>query len=260
MIKVYSGPHVKFAALLMVEQLGKLGHDAEWVYKVDPSSQDLHIIYQAVRLEKMPKDYILCQTEPKGSHWFTTSYYDVIDRARAIWDYSPKNFRSYGCSVMEKTAIVHPGVSIQPERKKDIDYLFYGWIDGSPHREKMLNDLSKKINLMIVTDKLEQEMWDILARTKVVINIQHKPGNPLEGYRICEAISHRCCVVSEPAFEEYYMGPVMFMDHCAMMNKLPEYTADEICIRWRPDFRNLVYPAMDNALEIRNGLKIAGIL
>lgn len=248
MIKVYSGPHVKFAALLMVEQLVKLGHTAEWVPKVDPRSNDLWIIYQAVRVVSFPKKYIVCQTEPRGSHWFTTEYQYILDRAIAIWDYSAKNILSYGCGPKMKIALVRPGVKPQPVVEKDIDYLFYGWIDSSSHRQRMIEELSKKINLTVVTDKLEDEMWAMLARTKVVINIQYKPGNPMEGYRICEALSHGCKVITE-GFDPHYLGAVMFADECWMLNKLP--------------FSGIIdndLAGMDNLEEIKEGLKIAGIL
>lgn len=254
MIKVYSGPHVKFAALLMVEQLAKLGHPAEWVPQVDPASPDLHIIYQACTLAAPPKDYIVCQTEPRGSHWFNDSYDNILKNAKAIWDYSPRNIGSYACMVgTNKIALVHPGVKPQPTTEKDIDYLFYGWIEGSPHRERMLNELSKKINLKIVTDKLEEDMWAILARTKVVINIQHKPGNPLEGYRICEALSHGCHIITE-GFDPFFLGQmVTFMpvSGCGSMIELP-YEAEA------PEIGDL--SGLDNLEEIKKGLEIAGIL
>jgi len=248
MIKVYSGHHVKFAALLMVEQLGKLGHTAEWVSEVDPESEDIWIIYQAVRVAKFPKKYIVCQTEPHGSHWFTMAYQHILSRAICIWDYSAKNTLSYGCGPKMKIALVRPGVKLQPLVEKDIDYLFYGWIEGSPHRERVLNELSKKINLTVVTDKLEHEMWALLSRTKVVINIQYKPGNPLEGYRICEALSYGCKVITE-GFDPHYLGAVMFSDECWMRNNLP----------FRGIIENDLFN-MGNLAEIKEGLKIAGIL
>lgn len=47
---------------------------------------------------------------------------------------------------------------------------------------------------MVVENTLHQQMWDILKRTKVVINIHYYDNSPLELYRLHESISHGCKV------------------------------------------------------------------
>ena len=58
------------------------------------------------------------------------------------------------------------------------------------------------------------EMWQLLARAEVVINIHYYFNAPLEQFRICEALSFGCHVVSEHsvAGDELFNEIVSFGD------------------------------------------------
>lgn len=196
MIRIWSQPHCMFAAIHMVSQLHKLGFTAKMVNEIDPNSEDLHILYQFHNQFKAPKNYIICQTEVSTSHWVNSHYMNHIKHARAVWDYSALNVGKY-IDTNPNVTIVTPGIVDIPESEKDIDFLFYGWIEGSEHRRKVIDKLQQEIPLTVITNTVQSEMWNILSRTKVVINVQHKEGNPLEVYRINEALSYHCHVVSE---------------------------------------------------------------
>jgi hypothetical protein len=79
--------------------------------------------------------------------------------------------------------------------------LFYGWIDGSIRRKWLLNELSKHIKITTVTNKTGEQMWRILQRTWTVVNIHYYNDAPMELFRINEALSHGCNVVSEGQLE-----------------------------------------------------------
>ena len=87
-IKVYSKPHTMFAALYLCQQLDKLGHDATVVKSINRNDDTLHIIYNASACPAIPPNYIVYQTEVPGSTWFKGRYYDIIQGAKAVWDYS----------------------------------------------------------------------------------------------------------------------------------------------------------------------------
>lgn len=192
MIKVVNGPHTMFAARHMVEQLIKLGHQAE-LSGIDCTDESMHIIYQAVHDIELPKNYILMQTEISTSHWFNTSYMKAIEKAIAVWDYCEENIPRYLVK-NQKVAIVTPGISPQQTNGKDIDYLFYGWINGSVRRKQILEEIEKQKSLRVITNALNGEMWALLARTKTVINIHYYENSPLELYRLHESVSFGCAV------------------------------------------------------------------
>src|SRR5688572_9300461 len=111
MIKILSPKHTLFAAKHMVSQLGKIGLQAQIIDDLDIRDKSLHIIYQASPMYRLPKNYVVMQTEIAGSHWFSNGYRTTIKNALAVWDYSEKNFTAYD---HDKRFIVTPGISPQP--------------------------------------------------------------------------------------------------------------------------------------------------
>lgn len=216
--KIITVPHTTFAAKILIKRLESLGHTAEIVKIIERYDKDIYIIYNASGLQRLPDNYIVQQTEISSSHWFTTSYLRTLSNALAVWDYCEQNQRAYK-NRANKLAIVTPGIEKVEHNGKDIELLFYGWIDGSERRERILKTIK---DLTIVENIVLDAMWNILKRTKRVINIHYYNTSPLELYRICEAISHGC---------EVYL--------------------------W--DEEELLTTHHDNLEELKNALKIAGI-
>lgn len=198
MIKILTVPHTLFAARNLVNTLNKLGHQAAIFDKPVPGDESMYIIYQANHVAAMPKNYIIQQTEIALSHWFKpeSGYLRKIKRAAAVWDYCQENIAHYG-AINKRICIVNPGVFPQPPVEKDIRFLFYGHIGDSERRARILEKMQKDLPLKIVTNTLGQEMWDILARTQTVFNIHYHENSPLEAYRIAEAQSFGCKVMTE---------------------------------------------------------------
>lgn len=218
-IKVWSNIHCSFASLHLVNQLKKLGHQAEIIQEWDKNDESLHILYQVSNKSGLPKNYILQQTEPWNSHWFNEHYIQsTIKNALAVWDYSERNQKHYE---HEKRCIVTPGINKQSHPVKDIPYLFYGHIDGSERRQKWIDSFQAEGNL-VVTNTCGPEMWKMLARTKTVFNIHYHDDSPLELYRFDESVSFGCEV-------------------------------------WLVDEKRLYKEGHDNLEEIAHGLKLAGV-
>lgn len=219
--KIVTPTHTSFAAGILSEQLHKLGHSAKIVHEIDVRDPDVYIIYNASGYTRLPKQYIVMQTEIGTSHWFTTRYLKTIKNALAVWDYSELNTVRYN-RINNKIAIVTPGIKWIEHNGKDIEYLFYGWIQGSKRRDEIVNHLREVLNVTVVENTVGEQMWDFLKRTKVVINIHYYENSPLELYRLHESISHGCKV-------------------------------------WLQDEGYFYENAKDNLEEIKEGLKMAGI-
>jgi len=212
-IKVYSKPHTMFAALYLCEQLDKLGHDATVVKSINRNDDTLHIIYNASACPVIPPNYIVYQTEVPGSTWFNSRYFDIIKRAKAVWDYSKSNIPHYRY-LNNKSVTVSPGIFPQTTGQKDIPFLFYGHLQAGNRRLPLVNELKQHLPLKVVVNTMEAEMWQLLARAEVVINIHYYFNAPLEQFRICEALSFGCHVVSEHsvAGDELFNEIVSFGD------------------------------------------------
>ena len=206
-----------FASNLLCKQIKKCGYDAQIVHKIDPKCTDyIWIIYNNSLSWAVPKYYISYQTEQIGSHWFNQRYYQRLASSLAVWEYNEANLPCYH-HLNDNIHIVGTGIEIQPKVKKDIDFVFYGGL--SQRRKDALKQLK---NVHVITDKLGQPMQSILARTKTVINIHYYDKSPLETFRINEALSHGCNVISEHSIsgDEDYKDVVKFCTISEMKNNL----------------------------------------
>ena len=244
--KVFTIPHTIFAAAHLVEQLNDLGHQAELIGKLDPKDTAMHIIYNpAVIRHPLPKNYIVYQTEIGTSKWFNAHYLNIIQKAVAVWDYSPVNVIRYQ-QYNKCISIVTPGVWEQEQAAKDIPVTFYGWVKGSARRHQLLTEINKSIPVNVVTNSMGNEMWKILRRTKVVLNLHFYNNSPLEVFRVNEALSFGCQVVSEPPAMVRYKGLVHFETGAdKLMKRLKKAVEKEV---------ELSLERLDNTEELRKAI------
>lgn len=210
-IKIFSPGHTLFAAKHLREQLIKLGHSVHIVGNIVSHEKDLCIIYNACSLNALPLRYVIYQTEVGSSHWFTPRYFNMIRKAVSVWDYSAENVKRYK-QFNDNIHVVSPGIAPQLRCKKDIPITFYGWVEGSKRRKDLLRDIGSRVKINVVTNTLGLEMWKILSRTRVVLNLHYWERSPLELFRVHEALSFGCHVVSELPGVEKYNGLVHFTD------------------------------------------------
>lgn len=198
LIKVYTQQHTLFDAKILVNTLLSLGYNTTLTQTINRNESNvLYIIYAASTLRIIPRHFIIYQTEVFGSHHFGKWYYTLMKHALTIWEYNEHHLVQYK-AIGLTPSLVPPSVSKQHVSKKTIPILFYGWVHGSPRREKILNELKKHTQIEVVTNLLGHEMWQKLHRSKVVVNLHYYHNAPLELFRVNEALSHNCHIVSEP--------------------------------------------------------------
>lgn len=205
--KIYAPLQMQFASMILCEHMNKLGHRAEIVTRIDPhDTKHIWIIYNNSLSWAVPKHYISYQTEQIGTHWFNERYLERISKSIAVWEYNPINLPAYN-KYNDNISIVTPGVKLQPKRTKEIEILFYG--DLSPRREQAVK---KMPSMQVVKKILGPPMREILSRVKTIVNIHYYEQSPLEIFRINEALSHHCNVVSEHSLhgDEKYKDVVKF--------------------------------------------------
>lgn len=204
--KIYAPLQMQFASIILCEHLNKLGKRAEIVNRIDKNdTSHIWIMYNNSLSWAVPKHYISYQTEQIGTHWFNERYYERLSKSIAVWEYNPVNLPAYE-HLNDNISVVTPGVKLQPKRNKDIELLFYG--DLSPRRLEAVKTIP---SMQVVKKILGPPMREILGRAKTVVNIHYYDESPLEIFRINEALSHHCNVVSEHSLgAEKYMDIVKF--------------------------------------------------
>lgn len=248
--KVVTIPHTLFAARHLVNQLRTHGHKAELAEFINMNDEStIFIIYGAHMLRRLPKKYIVFQTEIAGSHHFNPHYLRIIQNAICVWEYSATNIPKYKLR-NNNVALINPGIAPQPKAEKDIPILFYGWIESSQRRRDMLKLLRRELNINVVTNILGEDMWRLLSKAKVVLNLHFYENSPLEVFRIHEALSHHCHVVSEGNDKEY-------ANYIHFANNPREMIAKIKDCLYQPFTGDI--SALDNLEQIRNAVRLINL-
>ena len=219
--------------------LRTMGHEVSVVHEVDRTDETLYIIYVAFEAET-PPHYIVYQTEIYGTHWWTGHYQSQCRGALQIWDYAAENMSHYDFG--------NPKFHIPPFEfevgelpKKDIELMFYG---GVNHRRRQLLDavkLRSRVPVTIVEHTFGDAMLDFLRRARVVLNIHALDYGPQEIFRITEALSCGCKVITEGRGGYTASGRVRYIDnfrnwHDIMLSRWPQGPVAE---RFAPDVERI---------------------
>ncbi len=252
--------HTLFVAKLAAHALEKLGiHARILTEEPETYSEEVHIVICPQMFRRMPDRYIAFQMEQTvSSRWLTDEYYDRLDHAYAVFDYSLvnvayfKKMTSFGKNFYylpidylpflkraldryEYDVLFHGDVSsprrqcILAELQKRFylpflrralehykyDVLFYGDV-SSPRRQRILAELQKRFSVKVVSEVFGEELYQLLSRARVVVNIHYYENAMLETTRLYELLSlGRSMVVSErssdPEEEKRLEGIVDFV-------------------------------------------------
>lgn len=194
MIKVYSPIFLKYHAEKLCETLSELGYESEWTNDIG-DDDSLYIMYCAYQ-RHTPKNYIVYQVEQWGSYWFNSHYWDMLKGAKQVWEFAENNVSKYSKEYESKVFYVPAGLINGKNHVKHIDVLFYGALNK--HRIELLNDIRAcGINITVKENVYGEEMINILAQTKIVLNLHFYQKGHLETFRVNESLSCGCKVVSE---------------------------------------------------------------
>ena len=196
--------HTLFVARLAAHALEKLGiRTTILTEEPETYSDELHIVICPQMFQRMPGRYIAFQMEQTvSSRWLTDEYYDRLDRAYAIFDYSLVNvafFRetsSSGKNIYYLPIDYLPSLK-RPHKRYQYDVLFYG--DANcPRRQRILAELQQRFSVKVVSEVFGEELYQLLGRARVVVNIHYYDNAMLETTRLYEVLSlGRSLVVSE---------------------------------------------------------------
>lgn len=135
-------------------------------------------------------------------------YFIWLKLADEVWDYDDQN--------IEILKLIRPDVKLhilKPYKdwtkyapvKKDIDILFYGTMNE--HRAKLLNTLRRKYNVVVFSDKRNQNWNDLdryILRSKILLNIHfYYESSMQEQARMIRWIGSPCRIISEKSCKNY---------------------------------------------------------
>ena len=220
--------HTMFVGNLIIDKLRSHGWAAELLTDSPPAfHHDMYIVLCPQMFKRLPprEKRISYQMEQSiSSRWFTQEYLFILHDSLCVLDYSLNNieFLTFNGIQYPKVYYLPIGatdkLNSQPRStiEKTIDVLFYGDVQSSPRRQKILRTLQHYFNVQIVDNKFGPEMSNIIRSAKLVINIHYYENALLEMPRIQECLSLGVPVVSESSQDQdnypECAGAVTFFD------------------------------------------------
>lgn len=220
-------PHTLFIAKTISERLAHHGIESEIITgSVKIFNHDFYVVLCAQMFKRLPpanKRLIFQLEQSVSSRWFTPDYIKVLDDSLGVIEYSLTNIE-----FLAKHGIKYPKVHYLPigaaqdfdtqivKEPKQYDFIFYGDSLSSERRRNFLEKLQQKYSVKVCNDLFGDELYALIRKAKIVINIHYYEGALLEMPRICECISLGVPVLSEGTCDqvEYpeLAGAVEFFD------------------------------------------------
>jgi len=199
---------------------------------LDPKENDLYLVFGGhertlelleVQIRKKV-NYVIFNSEQPSSRFFKDKFYLRLLRENVVFDYANNNIKYLNevlkIKVYSTFAFDFTALPQEDTHERDIDLLFIG--SKTPERERVYEMLKTKYpDKNIVFDfewKLvkPQEVKNMIARAKVVLNIPIYEDGNLETHRINNALSCRCNVISHRKADketiEFYDDFIFYYD------------------------------------------------
>jgi hypothetical protein len=167
---------------------------------------DTYIIFN-VYSQSIPKNYILYNFEQLNVNYYNKNkFIDLVKNAKLILDYSTVNNNIWKIFNINSHYLPWNTTELLFNKnfiEKDIDILFVGTLNN--RRKKILDEIDKKFNLVILTNVFGLQLESYMARTKICLNIHYYDKNSiLEIPRIIPMINHHVKILSELSLDDYY--------------------------------------------------------
>lgn len=185
--------------------LRRLGHAASIAENVvDRTATNLFLgahLLQPQDAPLLPSGSIIYNLEQLGGAELQPAYYELARRLQ-VWDYDQRNidkWKNLGCArvpVHVPIGYVPEMTRISPAPAQDIDVLFYGSLNERRHRIlNALKDLGIKVHAVFGVYGRERD--DLIARSKIVLNVHFYEAKVFEIVRVSYLLANSKAVVTE---------------------------------------------------------------
>ena len=141
-----------------------------------------------------------------NSVWYSDNARQILASAEAVWDFSEVNIeflKQEGVQAHHVAIGYNKDLEIIPESEnKDIEVLFYGSINE--RRKVLLEALSEKVNLVVLAGKYGKERDEVIARSKILLNMHFYETKILESVRISYLLNNGIFVITEDSADNPY--------------------------------------------------------
>jgi hypothetical protein len=215
---------------MMLKDIGYTSKIVESIGSIDyknnrdmPNEYYILLFPHLVRLFPPPNKCIIFQLEQKKQSGFVTpKILQIISNTIMTLDYSMENIQDYSenLSTNKVRYFPMPILNKLDTTLYDIQYdiIFYGSITHNSRRKNIITKLKEKYNILFVHNIFGEKLYEIIKKSKIILNIHVYQNSILETARINEVIPFNKLVISElpdPADsvnKELYNNTVVYCD------------------------------------------------
>lgn len=213
-LRILTTRHTAYVAHMLQVQFRRFDISTDILIDLQhkPDRNLLYLVICPQMFAHVPRHMIAFQMEQSTSErWFDAKYLRRLAHAYAVLDYSTVNI-AYLQSKGIPTSLLyyHPigptpdfsiqlaqhGVHIPSCDEPTYDAVFYGDVRCA-RRKRMLDVLSKRFRILVLSEVFGAELYGALRRARVVLNIHYYDPSLLETTRIGECVSLGLPVISE---------------------------------------------------------------
>ena len=242
------------------------------VYAVVPPHEYFTLMHGrlGVPADVLARTIYLCAEQPNTS--FFDWNVDYAPAAGAVFDLNRlavRELRARGIAAEHLQLGWTQGWDALSERERDVDVLFMG--SASDRRLEYLSQAASVLwdreCRFVISDNgrpnwatsgsylADDEKWDLLGRSKVLINIHQGPTPYFEWLRLVQAMASGCVVVSEASLdnEPLVPGRHFLAGRPEQLGDLAEYLLDDGDARWR--MQTAAYEFVRNELQLGTSVR-----
>ncbi len=209
LISPQNNPHAACffeVAKLLFSSMRSLGYSCDSVInELDANKMNIVLGSNTLQTDEKlrGKKYIIYQLEQLSEKegWYSPLMERVLKNATVVWDYSKQNIQfleKRGINAQYLPLGYHRALEMIPTSScRDIDILFYGSINA--RRQQILKRIleEKRSNLKVVFGAYGQQRDELIARSRIILNIHYYATNIFEAVRISYLLNNACAVISE---------------------------------------------------------------
>lgn len=206
-IFVHPGMTTFLASLvrMLIQGLLEIGRPCEVLHELPTTFDRQLLIVGATLLDKrerqiLPEGSIVLNVENTSSPFVTDDYITFLKRV-TVWDYDIRNSQDL-CRILEKPVYhfkmfyVAALSRVVSAPESDIDVLFFGSFND--RRSHILDTLrARGLSVVARFGVFNQELDDLIARSKVVLNIHYHENGRMEMVRLFDLLANSRAVVTE---------------------------------------------------------------
>lgn len=210
-IIILTTKHTYYIAKLFQHSLEKISIHTKVIFEQPKNgfSDKWHIVICPQMFETLPHNYLAFQMEQSiSSRWFTEEYFNRLKNAKFIFDYATPNLEYLQEKEIPFSQLYYLPVGILSSQELsnnsdnyEYDVAFY----GDPNCERrafFLEKLKEKFSVNVISEVFGDELYSLLNKSKIIVNIHYYENALLESTRLYECLSLNKLVISEKGSDQ----------------------------------------------------------